>query len=1137
MIFMRTLWISFLLLAIGSKVSGLAVEEVSAALISGHQSKQQLTALSPLKGPSGVATNCSSEDQTSYFTIDFKDAKGNLLTSVDLPFNYETTELYSPLEGSLDVSVFETIIPGQVQDRIKSGNCKPRRYGNYKTYACAGNFLYSGPDYALCTNLFLTTSPEDGSRNFCTPLSLNTTSDKEFQWYLHPQFAYRGPVLLSGSSTIQFKCKCGYILIQREFAQGGPYCSLKQAPLNRIPAGLPPRSKRRWGRTEKDFLQMNSQFPTSSPLECRKYCNEIPECVYALFDHAIQEKWPSWKGTCAIYRGEKTIYDVKEELVSYLERELEFTSVPEGHRYYSFFPTSEDSDDRLFKYFLNPVMDSISKHSAGEFDLDEVKAGLLTLRSYVLLYNEGVNADTHVSYFHAVAERLLNNIYSIRGYPSDRVLIGADGQKLKDELSGGKALLTHFSEQISFLKTQGAISQFQDNWIKFEQNTASAARKSGSFAFKTQVASMQFNQKVGTFLIKEVEKLSSDLEDSMKTASAVATVQQLETVAYAYVKLASVCMASANIFAFGGADAGAIASAMREVQREMTKMFRLAAAIKKMNDAFDLIYKMTTKAIEERKKVEKVTSQTGAFIASFKDDTFSVKLSDAVANEFISAILTYSAPINLGDLFKAREYLNSALDLMCQLIFDGVDMIAAPIYERRCSDMRYKLALMFTYMEKLNDVTHNTLTSSVAVVQKYIALEGAASSSKLLEGIAQKSDNEARQRSVALSTLTTSFVVMRFLYTSQILGLCNLHGYYSGGYQPDMCDVLRKSSKINSVQYIFEALETIFQSIEVPSSEIDSYGSFPMASLSGEQVKNVVPIRLDRLKENGRAVFSFPMNETWLRTHGWVDFADVVRDGGNIFVKSMGVYLPYTDSTKSVRMDIRPTGDYVTQNKDGKRASFFLNADSPAYHFSYKPMVLDDKCASKNIALDAYEPCQDKLLFPKICKRSSGMITQDMMLGYYPPLPSLFSTFEIDMLNDPSVEQLNYPSLATDRKGRYLHNNMQLRMHLVTLQTSERRHASTVHAAPPLTSNCKICPAGSFQRLNTTGREWECVPCPTGTFQPHKGRFACELCPKGTFQASLGKETCQQCPQEQGKCCPTTGLSSFSIDKKMCAAI
>ncbi|XP_067649476.1 signal peptide, CUB and EGF-like domain-containing protein 2 [Haliotis asinina] len=71
------------------------------------------------------------------------------------------------------------------------------------------------------------------------------------------------------------------------------------------------------------------------------------------------------------------------------------------------------------------------------------------------------------------------------------------------------------------------------------------------------------------------------------------------------------------------------------------------------------------------------------------------------------------------------------------------------------------------------------------------------------------------------------------------------------------------------------------------------------------------------------------------------------------------------------------------------------------------------------------------------------------------------------------------------------------------------------------TVSITICPSGSYIKVSNS--KLECVPCPTGTYQEHEGRFSCVPCPTGMTTTSDGSDSSSSC---KGSC----DSGSYSIN-------
>eukprot|EP01135_Chromosphaera_perkinsii_P005228 Nk52_evm11s326 gene=Nk52_evmTU11s326 len=325
--------------------------------------------------------------------------------------------------------------------------------------------------------------------------------------------------------------------------------------------------------------------------------------------------------------------------------------------------------------------------------------------------------------------------------------------------------------------------------------------------------------------------------------------------------------------------------------------------------------------------------------------------------------------------------------------------------------------------------------------------------------------------------------------------------YYNGNVGTSTCTHVITGGDVLTVQEIFETLQALTSSTEIPSNTLETCGYIPIVPDKNNGLFSH-SINLKEFAATGKGSFSLSQDPQWLKENGWDDLFQGINSKANFYIEKAQVPLPYASSScGSISSSIEVDGAYVTRRSaNAPEAVYEAGSRALKLPFSYS-----DATKSKYGSVETYEPYNTS-----------------------PPLPSVFSS--MSLITTP--ECLSFPGKFGDRKRVIFANNtevtedsletsLKIPMCLklrVTGQFNVYRGPSSLESP-----KCNICPAGQFQ-ANQLSDRMSCKSCPAGTYQPGKGFFTCLQCPQGTYQDKTGQTKCATCPK--GTCCKVEGMTS-----------
>eukprot|EP01135_Chromosphaera_perkinsii_P001730 Nk52_evm107s208 gene=Nk52_evmTU107s208 len=714
-----------------------------------------------------------------------------------------------------------------------------------------------------------------------------------------------------------------------------------------------------------------------------------------------------------------------------------------------------------------------------------------------------------------------------------------DGPSTIDHLMAGQQALTSLETSIANYETNRNIADLKIGLSGILGGQVDAILQQGSFDFEFMVA--EFSR-----LDTRIDKYTEKLESSLDTVEDLAVAAKLTGLAEAALQTAFVvskAMASsaglANPFAVGASDVDKIIQNWRDVQLEMNKYARLEATFTLMEEAAEVYTEQLEGSKSHLEALRDTAYIATEFIDSYKDGGFEVQLTNEKASLFLESYSRYSPPYSMTELKGAHEKMKASMDLLCKIIFEGLTVVTAGVFQYYCVEMTIQLNSVISNADKTNTAGYDLVVKSKEIISQYVLVSKNQHLLDMIENNLEQSIEAETQYAMLLTSSTLKLFALNNLYTMHVVELCNLAEYYDGGGEIQLCKDTRSAVNIISTNIIFSNLQALMKDASVPSTTYSLCGYVPMEA---EDKSAHQSFSVHELKHQGETSFEFPMDDAWLRKYGWDVIANGVHAGRNYFVQKIQLPFPYTalkDSSCGNYYDttVYAMDEHTVISRKGEQLLYRGGGNFISYSFVYAD---SDRVNCGTIPVDNFMdvctvPGDPKLNSP-MCIVSDGTVENYMPFDTRPPLPSMFSTFEVvaptaqNCMDTPEMGTHIAEVTRNETAGTVME---ELRNNLLAPMCVEVRvtnSGSRFDAVPNLASKskCSHCPPGEFHTSQVFDK-YGCTACPGGTFQSKSGMYACELCRPGTYQPKEGQTECVKCPSD--KDCSVPGLKDPMIPR------
>ena len=164
-----------------------------------------------------------------------------------------------------------------------------------------------------------------------------------------------------------------------------------------------------------------------------------------------------------------------------------------------------------------------------------------------------------------------------------------------------------------------------------------------------------------------------------------------------------------------------------------------------------------------------------------------------------------------------------------------------------------------------------------------------------------------------------------------------------------------------------------------------------------------------------------------------------------------------------------------------------------------------------------------------MCIVSDGALSKYQTFDTYPPLPSLFTDFKIDVkttgkdcLKFPSNANIRVEISRNETAGTLMERLDSTLLTTVCFDLIATKTSYRSKYMSEAQNICTHCDVGQYHESPITGR-YNCKRCPSGAYQDQRGRYSCKKCAVGYYQFSEGQTRCRACPSD--KCCPFEGMA------------
>eukprot|EP01135_Chromosphaera_perkinsii_P010227 Nk52_evm1s2061 gene=Nk52_evmTU1s2061 len=576
------------------------------------------------------------------------------------------------------------------------------------------------------------------------------------------------------------------------------------------------------------------------------------------------------------------------------------------------------------------------------------------------------------------------------------------------------------------------------------------------------------------FLVAEHARLEGELDgimssiqsysDSIKSISIGAQANALIQASLETATAVSNTLASAASFAnpftalssFNG-----VLQNWRKVQLQAQKVSQMLEAGIEMNEASIML----AETYEEAKpRIEALNSTAGMakeFVSSFKDGKFTKQLTDADINAFLEGYANYQYPFSIFKVQEANGKLSKGFSIMCyQIIERGFTVVDGGVFQRKCTQVTAYLSNILSLQSEIGSIGMSLVEKTADIISKYQLV---SQNSALADSIQKTIDAEldkATQMAVLVVSAQVKSVTLRMQYTQHLIQLCTLAEYYSGGASKSMCNEIRSSTDVLSVDQIFTKLQDLTADTSIPSSNMKLCGYLPSFADENGSMEN--SLSLDNIARHSETLFRFSNSDKWLRANGWDQIADGLSKGKNFFVARAQLPMPYADvstGTSGIYANVLAMNEYrIVQDKTELR-SFHAGGSDSKYAFQYAD-ASRVVCHDKPIR-NFMEPCPNsgaKTSLSDVCVQQRGDIQNYLPYSTTPVLPSLFSTFKVQVTKDAVSFKpfANVKKAVQDDKGNinFLHENkMQVPICLLLKVAGQSGYHGSLKADAPFTAS------------------------------------------------------------------------------------
>eukprot|EP01135_Chromosphaera_perkinsii_P002605 Nk52_evm1s225 gene=Nk52_evmTU1s225 len=713
-----------------------------------------------------------------------------------------------------------------------------------------------------------------------------------------------------------------------------------------------------------------------------------------------------------------------------------------------------------------------------------------------------------------------------------------NAQKVAENLQNMKQDMISVSNKIDSITHSMQMQELEHDVLGVMKAQTKVAFDKGSFDFKFLVGQhRRFNDRLpGVF--SSMTKVFDDIKGEMTQLRIEAVLVQNLNVVFQTAKAVASTAGLANPFLAGKSQADCMEN-WHQVLTSVASLAMTSAAVDDAVKAADKMKGILSGATKNMKAVIASANSVQTFVDSFENNGFTAKLNDTFSRSIIKTFEDYNAPVNGPDFIGTMTTLKTSYSRMIADISEkAADPINAGLAQHFSTKVQAAFEQMDFFMNVANSMSESMVKNSINIVSQYILVSGNDAVIDNIDGMMEKTTSNELKFIAAKGFAVLQLDILIEMFTSDLLQLCNLKEYYTGGERNSYCDAIRLRRQVLTVDGAFMALQVINADMNAPSFSGSSCGYFPVATNVDEDgpdaVKNTISI--DNLRQLGSTSFSWPVNTTWLRKYGWNDIAIDIENGRNVFVSSIQIPIPYysfkdyQSCGPSLMVNVRTQADFlVLSPSSGKTVAYQPSGFSQlTYEFAYKTEYSGPCPSESKVHPDYMAPCGGSyslgtnIRLPDICIGRDGGVEMYDVLDSGPPLPALFTPFDVAVIrSDQCVE---YPRLATTRKdgddknATFPLNDMWVPVCIDYVSKGDMNTNTRGGGNASLANEkCVVCPEGSYQKSFLRDLA-TCVACPTGTYQPEKGRYACLECPPGTYQDKEGSVDCKKCKSVEA--CP-----------------
>eukprot|EP01135_Chromosphaera_perkinsii_P009846 Nk52_evm1s1920 gene=Nk52_evmTU1s1920 len=542
------------------------------------------------------------------------------------------------------------------------------------------------------------------------------------------------------------------------------------------------------------------------PLDCKVACENNPDCVLSMYSYNKKECYHHGPSS---FSDSFTVVDMNtspgsDDIVAFHGKYESIlrsfaTSLSKGLN----TPSPEN-------VFMGPAFKEAKRSKHFEFFTEQS----YTFEKDKHPYNSGATANAVYQIVN-----MAESIMLLQQANTDASLPALDGPSTIDHLMAGQQALTSLETSIANYETNRNIADLKIGLSGILGGQVDAILQQGSFDFEFMVA--EFNK-----LDEVLDGHNSKVENSLDTIDSLVTAAQLTglaeaalTAAFLVSKALSSAAGLANPFAVGASDLDTILENWRDVQLQMNTFARMEATFTLMEEA-SITYLEELEASKTGLEALRHTAYIATeFIESYHDGGFDVQLTDEKAELFLESYSKYSPPYSMTKLNEANKKMKASMDLLCSVIFEGLTVVTAGVFQYYCVEMAVQLNNVIANAEKMNSDGNDLVMKSQEVISQYILV---SKNKKLLDMIGEHLDEsvEAETRYAMLLTSTTlKLIALNNQYTLHIVELCNLAEYYNGGRTIPLCAQTRSAVNVIPTDIIFSNLQALMKEASVPSTQ------------------------------------------------------------------------------------------------------------------------------------------------------------------------------------------------------------------------------------------------------------------------------------------------------------------------------